>query len=29
MVMERMDGGAFGSPMAAINVANTTIGSVG
>jgi hypothetical protein len=24
-----MDGGAFGSPMAAMNVANTAIGGVG
>jgi hypothetical protein len=29
MVIETMDGGAFGSPVAAINVANTAIGSVG
>jgi hypothetical protein len=29
MVIETMDGGAFGSPVAAVNVANTAIGSVG
>jgi hypothetical protein len=29
MVMETMDGGAFGNPVAAVNVANTAIGSVG
>jgi hypothetical protein len=29
MVMETMDGGAFGSCVAAVNVANTGIGSVG
>jgi hypothetical protein len=29
MVMETMDGGAFGSPVAAVNVANIAIGSVG
>jgi hypothetical protein len=29
MVMETMDGGAFGSLVAAVNVANTAIGSVG
>jgi hypothetical protein len=29
MVIETMDGGAFGSLVAAVNVANTGIGSVG
>jgi hypothetical protein len=29
MVMETMDGGAFGSPVAIVNVANIAIGSVG
>jgi hypothetical protein len=29
MVMETMDGGAFESPVAAVNVANIAIGSVG